>query len=742
MKKKRYDVKTIILYSSFNFPIITLLLYKNNKFYLDISLLYIIVLLIINSVYRAKKYNKLCIKFDKNKRLYNLALNKLDDMIWEYDSSNNKVFISKNIKEFSKGINKIKNINDAFSLIIEEEREDIRLFVENIINKRVLDEFILKYNILNNEGSRVSFKVKGHGIIVNDKFYLQGSVNKNFENEFSVTIENSNDQNILSLYRNNNIFFSWNVKENMISITSGIRKYINIDGEEDLLISYNTWLSYISKDDIKVYKDKMNKIINSKKEENIKFEFKIIDKKKNKYWLEFRGKKVIEKNNEIYVYGTLIDVNERKQKEIEIAYLSFNDEITKIPNRRYFIKEATKYIKDSKIKNIAFIFMDMNNFKYINDTYGHDIGDLLLIEFSKEIKDMNLEKTFFARYGGDKFILVIYNFSNKNEVKSILNNIIAKLNKPLLIKDKEIFCALNVGVSIYPDDGLELAILIKRADMAMYLSKINGKNKYEFFNLKLLETMDREFNIEKGLRSALDNNEISLVYQPKVRANDEKIIGFESLVRWNNKELGKVSPNEFIPIAETSGLIIQLGKYIIEKSFKICKEISYKKDDNFKMAINLSEMQIRDDEIVDFVIYLLDKYNLDSKYIEFEITESIIMKDAEKNIKTLNRFKDLGITLALDDFGTGYSSLSYLRTLPIDILKIDKSFIDGIDVDEKSEYIINTIIELSHNLNLKVVAEGVENKEQFEYLKKVKCDIIQGYYFSKPLEYEKISKII
>ena len=312
----------------------------------------------------------------------------------------------------------------------------------------------------------------------------------------------------------------------------------------------------------------------------------------------------------------------------------------------------------------------------------------------------------------------------------------------MIIKGKEIFCTLSIGVSIYPEDGKELAILIKRADMAMYLAKINGKNKYEFFDLKLLEVINREFNIEKGLRNALDNNEINLVYQPKIRTEDEKLVGFEVLVRWNSRELGNISPNEFIPIAETSGLIIQIGKYIIEESFKICKQISLRRSSMFKMAINLSEVQIRDEEIVDFIIYLLKKYDLDPCYIEFEITESIIMKDAEKNIRTLNKFKDLGITLALDDFGTGYSSLSYLRTLPIDVLKIDKSFIDGILVEEKSEYIINAIIELSHYLNLTVVAEGVENNKQFEYLKKIKCDIIQGYYFSKPIKYEEIFQII
>ena len=740
MKREKYNVKSIYLYILLDLFVISLF-FTFNKYYLKINIVIIIFILVLNLIYITKRYEIMYAKAKQNKRLYKLALNRLDSVVWELDTETNKMFISKNKKEHLSIINKVRSLDDILSLIAEEEREDIRIFIENIISKRILDEFILQYTIITDEDNKISFKAKGSGIVINNNFYLQGTIAKN-NKELLNSIENSNNKNMLSLYKNDSIFFSWNVKENIISITSGIRKYLNMNGEEDLLIPYNTWLSYIAVDDINIYINEMNKIINSRKNENIKFEFKIKDKDKNKYWVEFRGKKVIEKNKEIYICGTLIDVNERKEKEIEISYLSLNDETTKIPNRRYFIKEASKYIKNKDINNIAFIFIDLDNFKYVNDTYGHDMGDYLLIEFSKIIKNMNINNSFFSRYGGDEFILVIYNFNSRKEIKCILNNIIKKLNKPLIIKGKEIFCTLSIGVSIYPEDGKELAILIKRADMAMYLAKINGKNKYEFFDLKLLEVINREFNIEKGLRNALDNNEINLVYQPKIRTEDEKLVGFEVLVRWNSRELGNISPNEFIPIAETSGLIIQIGKYIIEESFKICKQISLRRSSMFKMAINLSEVQIRDEEIVDFIIYLLKKYDLDPCYIEFEITESIIMKDAEKNIRTLNKFKDLGITLALDDFGTGYSSLSYLRTLPIDVLKIDKSFIDGILVEEKSEYIINAIIELSHYLNLTVVAEGVENNKQFEYLKKIKCDIIQGYYFSKPIKYEEIFQII
>ena len=355
---------------------------------------------------------------------------------------------------------------------------------------------------------------------------------------------------------------------------------------------------------------------------------------------------------------------------------------------------------------------------------------------------MNIENSILARYGGDEFVLVLYELNEKKEVKNLLDNIIKRLSQPIIIDNKEIFISISVGVSIYPIDGKDMGILLKRADMAMYLAKINGKNRYEFFDLRILEVLNREFNIENGLRIAIDNEEIKLVYQPKVNINTEEVIGFEVLVRWKSNELGEVSPIEFIPIAENSGLIISIGKFIIDESFKKCKELSLKTDKRFKISINLSEVQIRDEEVVSFIREELERYDLDADYIEFEITENIIMKSAEKNIETLKRLKSLGVTLALDDFGTGYSSLSYLRTLPIDVLKIDKSFIDGISMEEKSEYIINSIINLSHCLNLLVVAEGVETKDQFEYLKNSSCDIIQGYYFSKPISFEEASKMI
>nr|WP_243249597.1 GGDEF domain-containing phosphodiesterase [Clostridium sp. D46t1_190503_E9] len=724
----------IILIVKSNFDNLTSLLF---------IMFFIILLLMIRLIYTNRKYKKLYKLAESNKRRYRMAIDALEGAIWEWNSENNKLYMSKKMKEILKTNNDIESFEEWFSFIVEDEREDIKIFIENIIHNRILDNFFLESSIIDFSGEKLLLKVQGKGKIRNNIFYLSGFITDITERK---RVENMNkvieNKNRLAVEGSKDIAFWWNVNQNIISIDYSIREYLEIRGEGDVLISDKSWQKFILEDDIDIYNKKIDKVLNSKKEEFYSIEYRILSKDNRVVWLQSKGKKTLEKNGDLFIHGALSDITDRKEKELEINYLSFNDEVTGIPNRRFFVREVTNHIKNYPNEKIAFIFIDLDNFKYVNDTYGHDAGDLLLIEFAKIINNMEIKDSLFARYGGDEFILVQYNIQEKNKIKYILDNIIKKLSNPIIINEKEIFCTLSIGVSVYPIDGGDMPILLKRADMAMYLAKVNGKNRYEFFDIKILEILNREFDIEKGLRVAVDNNEIKMLYQPKIKVDTEEVIGFESLVRWNSKSLGPVSPSEFIPIAESSGLIIPIGKYIINESFKKCKELTLITTKKFKMAINLSEVQIRDEDIVSFISESLKFYDLNSEYIEFEITESIIMKSAEKNINTLEKLKHIGVSLALDDFGTGYSSLSYLRTLPIDVLKIDKSFIDGIVVEEKSEYIINSIIELSHYLSLLVVAEGVETKEQLDFLKKISCDVIQGYYFSKPIEFDEAVKMI
>jgi len=711
--------------------------------WLIICMSIIIIFLISLIICINDNYKKLYKLSENNKRKYEFAIDVLEAIVWEWDNESNEIFISPKIKSILMDDNNdLYTFKELTSYIVDKERDSIRHFFYELLEKNIVDEFTLECSIINKIGNKIMLEIQGKSRVRGGVFFISGylkdiTLKKHNEN-MNRFIENKNR---LAVEGAKDITFWLNVKQGVMSLDRSVRNYIEFDGERDLVTSYSKWKKNIVDEDVSKYDQKLINIISNKAPEFYSIEYRIKNKDGGITWFQSKGKKNIEKNGDIFLYGAISDITKRKELEIEKEYLTYTDEVTGISNRRYFMKKINKVIEKSQEK-FAVIFIDLDNLKYINDTYGHDVGDTLLREFTSILKKIEIKDTLLARYGGDEFVLAKYKYESIDEIKIILDKIIKKLSRPLILDGKELFCSLSIGVSIYPQDGDSIELLIKRADIAMYLAKINGKNRYEIFNMNMLEILNREFEIEKGLRVATDNKEIKMLYQPKISVKTGKVIGFEALVRWNSKELGFVSPKEFIPIAESSGLIISIGKYIIEETFRSCKALSLKTDKKFKVAINLSDVQIRDDKIVRFIEESLKKYNLDSSYIEFEITESIIMKSPEKNINTLENLKNLGVTLALDDFGTGYSSLSYLRTLPIDSLKIDKSFIDGILIEEKSEYIINSIIKLSHYLNLVVVAEGVEKKEQLDYLKKIKCDVIQGYYFSKPIEFDEAKKMI
>jgi len=690
-----------------------------------------------------KKHNKLLKLAQNNKRKYNLAIDILDVVIWEWESETKELFISPKIKDILRNYTKESyTFKKLLSYISEEDKEPIKNFFYDLIQNSIIDNFTLECSIINDIGEKIIIEIQGKSRMKGDIFFISGyfkdvTIKKHKEN-INKLIEN---RNRLAVEGSKDITFWLNVNQSIISLDKSIRNYIDFEGDRDLVTSYTSWKKNIVNEDITEYDKEILNIIRNKESEFFSIEYRMKNKTGGITWFQSKGKKTYETNGDIFLYGSISDITERKEIELKQEYLTYTDEVTGNANRRYFLKKIDEFISKDNYK-LAIIFIDLDNFKYINDTYGHDGGDSLLRAFTKIIEDLNIEDSLFARYGSDEFIIAKYNYESTNEIIALLEKIIKKLSKPLMIKEKELFCTISIGVSLYPKDGTDIKEVIKRADMAMYLAKKNGKNRYQIFDIKMLQVLNREFEIEKGLRTAIENNEIKIMYQPKILVATSKVIGFEALVRWESKELGFVSPKEFISIAESSGLIISIGKYIIEEVFKNCREILLETDKEFKLAINLSDVQIRDEGIVEFIDGTLKKYNIISKHIEFEITESIIMKSPEKNIKTLDKLKSLGITLALDDFGTGYSSLSYLRTLPLDVLKIDKSFIDGILIEEKSEYIINSIIELSHYLNLVVVAEGVERQEQVDYLKKINCDIIQGYYFSKPIDFIEAKKML
>lgn len=676
---------------------------------------------------------------------YVMAIEAMNGAVWEWDEKTGKIYISDMMTSLLSIDNNYLKCEEWYKYVLDEDREKVKREIDNVCLNRLKVDLVLSYRVKDFEGAIKYLSYRGKGKIKGGVFYLTGVLNDVTEKRIKdIVMQDSFEKYKQVIEGSKDIVFCLNFKKGIINFDSKIKKYINVHSyDREIIVPYNEWLDIIHPGDKENYSRVINKVLVDSTSEFYEVEYRILTKDNKTTWINSKGKKVIVDNGEINIYGSLSDITKRKQSEMEIHFMSYYDDVTGMPNRRYFMDELQSAIaRCSENSKLALVFIDLDNFKIINDTYGHYIGGLVLRSVCEKLYTVLEKENSLARFGGDEFVIIIENIKELYKVNLILDNIINEFKKPLKIDNKDIYCSFSVGISIYPDNATSINSLLKYADIAMYKAKENGKNRYEFFNESILNSVHRRFEIEKALRKAIGEGEIYLNFQPKVSLINDKIDGFEILVRWNSKELGFVPPNQFIPIAESSGMIIDIGKFIIEKSLKKCKELSLLTKERFHFAINISDVQLRDDNFVDYICKKLNEYDISPEYIEFEITESVIMKSVSKNIDTISKLKKLGITIALDDFGTGYSSLNYLRRLPIDVLKIDKSFIDGIGLDKKSDNIAKSIVELSHNLNLKVVAEGVENKEQFNYLNHINCDIIQGYYFSKPTEFDEIKDML
>lgn len=470
--------------------------------------------------------------------------------------------------------------------------------------------------------------------------------------------------------------------------------------------------------------------------------------------------KVIKNNSNYYFVGTIYCADWLEEKDNNMSLLIEDwkkpfvnktissimqlDRISGLPNKYYF-KNIVSNLLNSVVDNnkrAAMLIINIDNFKYVNDSFGHDFGDLLLKEISYNILKVVQKDVLVSRYSGNTFLLFKPYIINIQEVAELCNSIAKFFEEPNIVDERKIYLTLSIGVALYPDHGIDYNELLKNADAAMYEAKKNGKNEYAFFDKSLSIELNRVYGLQKGLRTALKNNELYVMFQPKVSLDNSIVSGFEALARWESKEFGLVSPSEFIPIAESSKMIIPIGSFVLEEVFKKTKFLLNEGKDNFKIAVNLSEMQLREDIVLLDFKRLIKKYRIHPKYIEVEITESMLMKSFDKNVKILEEIKSLGVSIALDDFGTGYSSLNYLTKLPIDVLKIDRSFVVDLMNDPKSKCIVENIINLSHQLGIEVVAEGVEDKSQVEYLRTILCDIVQGYYYSKPKLFDAVKNIV
>ncbi len=438
------------------------------------------------------------------------------------------------------------------------------------------------------------------------------------------------------------------------------------------------------------------------------------------------------------------DVSERKQAE-EKLYRSANfDTLTNLPNRNLFYDrlEHAMSVASRNETLLAVIFIDLDHFKIINDTLGHAAGDKLLQEVSLRLNSIIRKSDTVARLGGDEFVIILESLSTVHPISNTASKIINSLHKPFLIQDQEIFVTPSIGISIYPFGGVHADDLVVEADIAMYRAKRRGRNTYEFYTQKMNARSIARLNIETSLRHALEKEEYVLYYQPQYDIIKNRMIGMEALLRWNNGLRGLVSPAEFIPILEETGLIIDVGNWVIESSIKQIAEWMEQYKHVPKVAINISARQFDTNDLPLQIEKILTKYNVPAAQLEIEVTESEIMNDLDQTSKQLNALHNLGISIALDDFGTGHSSLVYLKNYPIDTIKIDKSFINNLCYDQSNQAITRAIIAIAQALEMDTLAEGVETQEQEAWLKSHQCSLIQGYLFARPMPVENISVLL
>lgn len=432
----------------------------------------------------------------------------------------------------------------------------------------------------------------------------------------------------------------------------------------------------------------------------------------------------------------------RKQSEEQLDHMASHDVLTGLANRRLLTQKINESIVNAsnEKRNVAILFLDLDRFKHINDTFGHEIGDNFLKTAAKRLSSQVRKKDIVARLGGDEFVIVLPSLKNKDDVSIVAQKVLDNLSKPFIIKGHQFYITTSLGISIFPQDGKDSRTLLTQADIAMYQAKYLGGNNYQFCTSELTKTAKEKGTLEMSLYRALEKKEFVLLYQPKLSFVSKKIIGVEALLHWNTNGV-MVGPKKFLGLAEETGLIIPIGEWVLKKACSQAKEW-HKMGLPLMMSVNLSTRQFLQTNLINYIKEVLDEVKLDPNFLEIEITESMIMKNTEIGMEVVRNLKEMQLQIALDDFGTGYSSLMYLKRFKVDRLKIDQSFVEHIPEDRNDEVIARTIIGLGHSLGLKVVAEGVETKAQLDFMKRYHCDEVQGYYIAHPLPEREVTDFL
>ncbi|VIB76090.1 diguanylate kinase signaling protein [Clostridioides difficile] len=526
---------------------------------------------------------------------------------------------------------------------------------------------------------------------------------------------------LLSQSTEDYIFF-WDINRNKFKISSAIFDEFNLSKEieSDLV---NCWSKIVYPDDVQIWKDDIQELLHGKKGEH-NLEYRLINKYEEIVWISCRGKVYVSDDPKtIFLVGRIKNIGEKNKF----------DSITGTWNREQFEHRMNYLIKEKIYKNGAMFIMDIDNFKNINEKYGHSYGDKVLRAIATEVLEYLPKDVRLYRLDGDEFAF-FYPMCTKETIEKIYEKIQMYTNTQHEIESNKYYCTVTAGVAMYPEDGDNYLDLFKHADIALDIAKISGKNRIKFFSQELYENKLKVISMQQKLRECVENNfnDFELFFQPQVNAVTKEVIGAEVLLRWHSSTYGEVSPVEFIPILEQSNLIIPVGKWIIKEAVKQCKEW-HKINPDFKISVNVSYIQLKEDFFRDFIVECLVEYQLRPKFLILELTENCWIPDINLLNDKFISLKGIGVYIAIDDFGTGYSSLNYLKELSVNIIKIERSFVKNITYNSYEYTFLEYIIKLAHIINLKVCVEGIESYEEYDIVKSLGVDIIQVFLFGRPV---------
>lgn len=541
----------------------------------------------------------------------------------------------------------------------------------------------------------------------------------------------------------NDTIWTWDFNKNKIFLSGRLYETLGITNDRKIY-NISEWFNIVHPDDSERSKNIIRQL-SEKVIDHFESEYRILPTSGGQKWILTKGRGTYDESGKLVLLaGSHTDITDKRKMQEKINRLAYFDDLTGLPNRAKLYEKLKKSI-DKSNKNAlksAMLLIDVDNFKYINDSFGHSFGDRVLIEVAKLIKTYVSAKHMTARFGGDEFVVIMDAIEDERIAELMAMSILGLFDKHMSILDISLHISVSIGVAIYPDNGSSADELIRCADMALHDAKAMGKKNYRLFDNDIRNKVIRKISVEEAMRHALESNELELYLQPQIDSINNAIRGFEALLRWTNKDIGVISPVEFIPIAEETGLIVPIGLWVLKNACNTVIEINNKFSKEYIISVNISAVQLKNRKFVTQIKNIIQETRLKPALLEIEITESVFIESFDETNLILKELKKQGIKVSLDDFGTGYSSLAYLKKLPIDTLKIDKAFINDIETDSSNTILAETIVRMAHDLNLQVIAEGVETQTQLECLEKLSCDYIQGYLFSKPVPKHELIKYI